>query len=107
MSTFRKLVLFSAIAVSIASAKSYDIVLNSPMKVGSVDLTPGKYKVAVMESSMVRFTDTNGKSVETSASISNAEKKFQNTIVGTKDVNGTTSIREIDLEGTTTKLSFE
>jgi len=104
---FRSLILFTALGLSIASAKSYEIILDNAAKAGSIDLKPGKYNVAVMEDAKIRFTDAAGKAIEASATVSSADKKFQNTVVDTKQVNGTTTINEIDLGGTKTMIRFE
>jgi len=104
---FRSLTLFAVFGLSILSAKSYEILLDSPVKVHDMDLKPGKYSISLMDDSKIRFTDANGKSVEASAKVSTADKKFQSTLVDTKQVNGATQIDEIDLGGTKTKLLFE
>lgn len=104
---FRSFVLFAAFGLSILSAKSYEILLDSPAKVGNMDLRPGKYSVFLMDDSKIRFTDASGKSVEASGTVSNVDKKFPSTLVDTKQVNGVTQIEEIDLGGTRTKIMFE
>jgi hypothetical protein len=103
----RSLFLFAALGLSVLSAKSYEIMLDSPVKVGNMDLRAGKYNVSLMEDSKIRFTDATGKSVEASGTVSNVDKKFQSTLVDTKQVNGATQIEEIDLGGTKTKIMFE
>jgi hypothetical protein len=103
----RSLILFAALGLSIAGAKSYQILLDTPAKIGSMDLKPGTYSVAIMDNSKIRFTDATGKAVEASATIGTAEKKFASTLVDTFKVNGVTQIREIDLGGTKTKIQFE
>ena len=104
---FRSLLLFAALGLSIASAKSYEITLDSNAKVGAVELKPGKYNVSVMDSSKVRFTATNGQAVEASATVTTSDKKFQATQIDLKQVNGTAQVNEIDLGGTKTKILFE
>jgi hypothetical protein len=107
---FKSLVLFAALALSIASAKSvksYEVILSSPAKVGTMELKAGTYNVAVMDNTKVRFTDANGNAVEANATVSTSDKKFDNTLVDTLNVNGATQIQEIDLGGTKTKIHFE
>ena len=98
---------FSVFGLSLLSAKSYEIILDNTSQAGSAELKAGRYNLS-LENTKVRFTDVNtGKSVETQAKIVNADKKFENTLVDTKQVNGATQINEIDLGGTKTKVEFE
>lgn len=104
---FRSLLLFAALGLSIASAKSYDVTLDSASKIGNVELKAGKYSLAVMDNTKVKFTNANGEAVETSAKVSTVDKKFQATQVDMKQINGTAQVNEIDLGGTKTKILFE
>jgi uncharacterized protein YdbL (DUF1318 family) len=104
---FRSLLLFAALGLSIASAKSYDVTLDSASKVGNVELKAGKYSLAVMDNTKVKFTNANGEAVEANAKVSTVEKKFQATQVDMKQINGTAQVNEIDLGGTKTKILFE
>jgi uncharacterized protein YdbL (DUF1318 family) len=104
---FRSLLLFAALGLSIASAKSYDVTLDSASKVGNVELKAGKYSLAVMDNTKVKFTNANGEAVEASAKVATVEKKFQATQVDMKQINGTAQVNEIDLGGTKTKILFE
>ena len=100
-------VAFALFGASLASAKSYQIVLENPSKVGNTDLKRGKYGVAV-EGSGVRFIDSaSGKSIETNGTVVNTQKKYRDTIINTKNVNGANQIQEIELGGTSTKIQFE
>jgi uncharacterized protein YdbL (DUF1318 family) len=104
---FRSLLLFAALGLSVASAKSYDITLDNTSKVGNVELKAGKYTLAVMDDSKVKFTDAKGQATEASAKVSTVERKFQATQIDVKRVNGTAQVDEIDLGGTKTKILFE
>src|SRR3954469_21338872 len=100
------LVAFTVFGLSLAGAKSYDIILSSAANAGDLQLKPGEYKVA-LEGSKVRFTDVKtGKAFETTAKVENSDKKFSGTAVDTMKVNGSEQIREIDLGGTRTKVEF-
>jgi hypothetical protein len=94
---------------SLASARSYEIILDNPSMAGNVELKPGKYNLNLMsDGSQVRFTDMDsGKSFEATARIENADKKFGQTTMDTKQVNGQERIQEIDLGGTTTRVEFQ
>jgi uncharacterized protein YdbL (DUF1318 family) len=104
---FRSLLLFAALGLSIASAKSYDVTLDSASKVGNVELKAGKYSLLVMDNTKVKFTNANGEAVEANAKVSTVDKKFQATQVDMKQINGTAQVNEIDLGGTKTKILFE
>ena len=104
---FRSLILFAAFGLAIAGAKTFEITLDSAVKAGSVELKAGKYSLAVMEDSKVRFISANGQMVETSAKLSTVEKKFPSTQIDLKQMNGSAQINEIDLGGTKTKIQFE
>lgn len=103
----RRLILFTVLGLSIASAKSYQITLDAPSKVGSLTLKPGRYEVAV-DASKVKFKDLNsGKSKETDGRLENTEKKFANTSINATQGGDGNEIHEILLGGTTTKIVFE
>ena len=93
-------------SLTVVSAKTYDIVLSNPTKVGSVQLKPGQYKLKVDGANAV-FTDaTSSKSFTTPVKVENGDKKFDDTRVqSTKDAYGD-RINEIDLGGSKTKLGF-
>ena len=98
---------FAVVALSLASAKSYEVSVDTVTTAGSIQLKAGDYKVSI-EGTNAKFTEVNtGKSVETPVSIeSNGKVKFDATSLETAKVNGVTKISEIDLGGTTTKLKF-
>jgi len=103
----KSLIAIGVFGLSMLSAKSYEIILDNAAKAGNLDLKAGKYNVNV-DASKVCFTDVNsGKSVETTAKIVSSDKKFDSTMIDTKQVNGATQIDEIDLGGTKTKVQFE
>lgn len=104
---FRSLILFAALGLSVASAKTFEITLDTAAKAGSVELKPGRYSLVLMSDTMVRFTSANGQALETSAKMSTVEKKFSSTQIDLKQNNGTALIDEIDLGGTKTKIQFE
>jgi hypothetical protein len=98
---------FALFGLSLASAKSYEISVDSVSKAGDVQLQPGSYKVS-LDGAKVKFTDENsGKSIETNATINTTGKaKFDTTSVETVQQNGVTLVHEIDLGGTATKITF-
>jgi hypothetical protein len=105
----KKLVVVAALALSsltVVSAKTYDIVLSNPTKVGSVQLKPGQYKLKVDGSNAI-FTDANSsKSFTTPVKVETGDKKFDDTRVQSTKDSGGDRINEIDLGGSKTKLGF-
>lgn len=101
----RSLVAFTVLGLSVAGAKSYDVNLPQAVKAGSAELKPGNYSV-VLDGSKVRFKSATGQISEADVTVGTADKKFSATMVDTTQVNGQTTINEIDLGGTTTKLQF-
>ena len=99
---------FALLGLAIASAKSYEISVDTASKVGDIQLQPGLYRVS-LDGSKAKFTDENtGKSVETNATVeSNGKSKFDATALETEQNKGVTTIHEIDLGGTPTKLKFQ
>jgi hypothetical protein len=102
------LLAFAVLGLSLASAKSYEINVDSVSKVNELQLQPGLYKVSVTGTT-VKFTDENsGKSVETTATVeSNGKAKFDSTALETEQLKGVNTIHEIDLGGTTNKIKFQ
>jgi hypothetical protein len=104
----KSLLMVGALALAslgIASAKTYDIVLEHPASAGTNQLKAGQYKLKV-EGSQAVFTDArDGKSsFSVPVKIENGDKKFGDTSFETDNQAGTSSIREIDLGGSNTRL---
>lgn len=92
------------VAVSLASAKSYNITLYQPSVVGGTELKPGDYKLEI-EAEKVRIT--NGRqSGEVVVKVQNSERKFTSTTVRYSNDNGKYRVQEIRLGGTATTLVF-
>lgn len=104
--TGKSLLIVSALTLSslgIASAKTFNVVLNAPAMAGANELKPGEYKLKV-EGSQVVLTDTNAKSVSVPVTIETSDKKFGYTTVETTNQGGTDNIQAIDLGGSNTRL---
>jgi hypothetical protein len=104
-----RLLLIGALALStlsLAGAKTYDIVLTQAAKAGSVQLAAGEYRLKVQGANAV-FTnvDTN-KSYTVPVKVENSDKKFSETAVDTNNANGSSTVESIELGGSTTKLGF-
>ena len=79
--------------------------LNQTVKAGGAELKPGNYSV-VVDGSKVRFKNSAGKITEADATVVTGDKKFQVTQFDTVQANGETTLHEIDLGGTSTKVQF-
>lgn len=105
----KSLLLFGFVALSslaLAGTKSYDIVLDTPVKAGSVTLAAGSYKVKI-EGTKAVFTDTkNNKSLTTDAKLKTAEHKFSHTAVDSSKQNDGDRIDSIELGGSNTEIDF-
>jgi hypothetical protein len=107
--TKKSLLITSVLALSslpLASAKSYDIILNNPAKAGSLQLAAGEYKLKVDGTNAV-FTDTQtDKSYTEPVKVEKADKKFDSTMVESRIDGQMENIHSIDLGGSPTKLEF-
>ncbi len=88
-------------SVGIASAKSYYFTLTAPAKVGATQLKPGEYELSIKGTQAV-FIKDGGKSISVPVKIEQSDKKFDTTSVDAAN----DTIREIDLGGSSTKLTF-
>jgi hypothetical protein len=104
--TGKSLLMVGALTLSslgMASAKSYDIVLQAPAMAGTTELKPGEYKLKV-EGSEAVFTAQNAKSFSVPVKVENSDQKFANTSVETSNQGGMDNIQAIDLGGSSTRL---
>ena|ERR1700691_4321612 len=93
-------------SLGIASAKSYDITLDSPAMAGNTELKPGAYKVKV-EGTQAVFTDAqSSKSWTAPVKIENSGRKFSETAVESVNQGDMAHIQSIALGGSNTKLEF-
>lgn len=97
---------FTLFSLSIASAKSYEIVFSRPARIGDTQLAAGKYNLKV-DGSQTTFTSAdNGKSLKTTAKVETSDKKFDQTEVKVKqDANGE-RVESIRLQGSKSELHF-
>ena len=98
------LVAFSTLALAVASAGSYHLMLLEKSMFGGTELKPGDYTIEVKDN---RAFVKNGKNtVEADVRVENADKKYANTSVRYNSGDGKYHVSEIKLGGTTTKLVF-
>ena len=93
-------------SLAFAGTKSYEIVLDNPIKAGAVQLAAGDYKVKV-EGTRATFTDTRtNKSVTTDVTLKTTDRKFAHTAVDSSKQNGGDRIDAIELGGSNTEIDF-
>ena len=88
-------------SLSAAYAKSYDIELRSPRKVGKQQLKSGHYSFSVKGDTAV-FKDEQHKSYSVSVRVQNGQQKFKETMLDTSG----DRIHYIQLGGSTTTVAF-
>jgi hypothetical protein len=102
-----KVLLALALAgASILSAKSYDISIGTTAMFGATQLASGQYKLSVDGSKVTLVNPDTRKSVEAEGKVQTAAKKFSETSVQSKQVDGKNVIDKIELGGTTTSIEF-
>ena len=105
----RTLLLTAALAIftlSVASAKTYDILLSSPTKAGNLQLKAGEYRLTVNGTKAI-FTDVNTtKSFTTEVKVENSDTKFSDTKIDSSTEGSTSVIKDIELGGSKTKIDF-
>jgi len=101
----KKLILaFAILALGSASAANYKVQIFQPSVVKGTQLKPGEYKVNV-QNDKVTITGQQ-QSVEVTVKVENSEKKFDTTVIRYSQENGKSTISEIRLGGTKTRLVF-
>ena len=105
--TTKSLLFIGTLALaSLASAKSYDIILASPATAGKLQLSAGEYSLKVQGSNAIFTNVETGKSFTTAVKVQTGTKKFENTAVDTEKQNGADQIKSIELGGSTTQLDL-
>ena len=92
--------------IGIASAKSWDIMVDSTAKAGSMQLPAGYYHVKLVGNQAVFTRDETGKKYSVDVKVQKADKKYTDTAVENSQVNVTEVIHSIDLGGTDTRLDL-
>jgi hypothetical protein len=87
--------------------KSYEVKVTTAAKAGSVQLRPGDYDL-VLDNSRILFRESvTGKEYPVEAKIDDsAEKKFEKTLIYSRQKEGATLITKIELGGTKTTVAF-
>jgi thiamine pyrophosphokinase len=100
------LIAFATLALAVASAasKTYHVTLSEPATVNGTQLKPGDYKVQVEGDKAIL---TIGKTViEAPAKVETSDRKYDSTQVSIEKVNNRSTINEIRVGGTNTRIIF-
>lgn len=107
--TNRSLLMAGALALaglSIASAKSYDIMLTEPAQAGHLQLKAGEYHVKLVGTNAVFTSADTSKKFTAPVKIVKEARKYDQTAVETNTANGTDKVQAIELGGSHTRLDF-
>jgi hypothetical protein len=99
------LFLFTVLALTVASAKTYSITLFQPSVVGGTELKAGNYKLDLADTKVV--ISRGSQKVESAVKVENGGDKFRSTTVRYATSGGKYTIQEIRLGGTSTRLVFD
>jgi hypothetical protein len=105
--TTKSLLLIGTLALaSIASAKSYDLILSAPANAGSVQMAAGEYSIKVL-GGFAFFTNVDtGKKFITAVKVEDGGKKYGTTAVDCSTKGGEKQITFVELGGSSTKLEL-
>jgi hypothetical protein len=92
--------------LSLASAKTYEITLSSPSKIGNMKLAAGAYKLSFDGNKAVFTNLTTDKQVTADVKVDTVEKKYEVTAIDSTKSGDTEQINAIELGGSKTKLEF-
>ena len=93
--------------VAIGSAKSWDIIMGSATKAGSVVLPAGNYNIRLKNNTEAVFTAADsGKTYNVPVKVEQAQHKYGDTAIETKQEGNQQVVQSIDLGGTADKLEF-
>ncbi|SRR5579862_1549246 len=99
------LISFAAAALSVASASTFNISFVEPSVVKGQELKAGDYQLNVKDNSVVLKQGST--KVEVPAKIETSAKKFSRTRVLYNENKGKFTIQEIEIGGSTTKITFD
>lgn len=92
-------------SLGIASAATYHVRIADATWVGQHELKPGEYAVKVDPAGKVTFK-MGKNTIETPAKIETNASKYSDTQMDTRSVNGQQRLKELDLGGTRSKITF-
>lgn len=95
-----------AASLSIASAKSYEVVLQAPATAGHTELRAGHYRVKVNGGFAEFFNMDTERATMVPVKVEASTTKFDTTAVESKTENGTMQIQSIELQDSNSVLEF-
>jgi hypothetical protein len=101
------LVLLALTSIALAGTKRYDVMFGSPAVLNGMEVQSGQYQLSVDGSKVTLVNSSTHKTFETTATVQTSEKKYNDTIVQSKHVDGKDLVNEIQLGGTKTALDFK
>lgn len=106
MKNFLMIAVLAAASMTVASAKTYEITLNTATQAGKTELRAGHYLVKVNGAFAEFVNIDNSHSVLVPVTVETNKTKFDVTAVDTKTENGVNQIESIELRDTNSKLAF-
>jgi hypothetical protein len=100
-------VLLALTSISFAGTKRYDVTFGSPAVLGGAQVESGQYQLSFDGSKVTLVNSSTRKSIETTATVQTSDKKYSDTIVQSKHIDGKDLVNEIQLGGTKTALDFK
>jgi len=101
--------LLSMATLCVAKSKTYEVSFSSPAKLGSLELKAGKYELQVDGNKAIFTTITNLKkpqSFTVDVKVENTTTTFDHTQVNAATDGSTTVVKDIELDGSKTKIDF-
>ncbi len=106
MKSFMMIAALAVASLSVASAKSYEIVLNTSATAGKTELRAGHYRVKVNGAFAEFLNLDNNHTTMVPVKVETASSKFDTTAVDSKNENGMAQIESIELQDTNSVLEF-
>ena len=101
------MVLLALTSFAFAGTKRYDVTFGSPAVLGGMEVESGQYQLSFDGSRVTLVNSNTHKTFETTATVQTSEKKYSETIVQSKHVDGKDRVNEIQIGGTKTALDFK
>ena len=96
---------FAFVALSVASAATFKVSFVEPSVVKGKELKAGDYQLNVKDNSVVIAQGK--KQIEVPVKVEDSHQKYERTRILYNENKGKYTIQEIELGGTTTKLTFD
>ena len=96
---------FAFVALSVASAATFKVSFVEPSVVKGKELKAGDYQLNVKDNSVVIAQGK--KQIEVPVKVEDSHQKYERTRILYNENKGKFTIQEIELGGTTTKLTFD